>query len=94
VAVARAAVDVQDALVTLLRRAPYLEVQEVIDDFVGPVLGDLLAHLAVVLVPFRPGQVIARELVVISEPTRTPCQLVLPFDRDRWSLGRPALSDS
>src|SRR4030095_11533743 len=66
VAVVRSRVDVEDLLVALLGRAPDLQVHEVVDDGVGPVLRDLLRHLAVVLVALRPGEVIALELIVLE----------------------------
>src|SRR2546428_4225374 len=66
VAVAGAAMDVEDLLVALLGRARNLKVHEVVDDGVGAVLRDLLAHLAVVLVALRLREMVALELIVIE----------------------------
>src|SRR5438876_3637685 len=66
VAVAGAAMDVEDLLVALLGRARDLKVHEVVDDGVGAVLRDLLAHLAVVLVALRLREMVALEVVVIE----------------------------
>src|SRR5262249_18630567 len=66
VVVADAAADVEDLLVALLRRAPNLKIHEEVDDLVGAVGGDLLGHLAVVLVALRPGEVVVVEAIVVE----------------------------
>src|SRR2546428_633510 len=66
VAVAGAAMDAEDLLVALRGRARDLKVHEVVDDGVGAVLRDLLAHLAVVLVALRLREMVALEVIVIE----------------------------
>src|SRR2546422_10821597 len=65
--VADATPDVEDLLVALLGRAPDLEVHEVLDDLVGPVLLDLLGHLLVVLVALGLREVVVLEVVVVED---------------------------
>src|SRR5439155_1709041 len=65
--VADAAPHVENLLVALLRRAPDLEVHEVLDHLVGAVLRDLLGHLAVVLVALGLREVVALEVVVVED---------------------------
>src|SRR5256886_7394435 len=65
--VADATSDVEDLLVALLGRAPDLEVHEVLDHLVGPVLLDLLGHLPVILVALGLREVVVLEVVVVED---------------------------
>src|SRR3989442_3835762 len=65
--VADATPDVEDLLVALLGRAPDLEVHEVLDHLVGPVLLDLLGHLHVILVALGLREVVVLVVVVIED---------------------------
>src|SRR5439155_512433 len=51
----------------LLGRAPDLEVHEVLDHLVGPVLLDLLGHLPVILVALGLREVVVLEVVVVED---------------------------
>src|SRR2546426_11137329 len=65
--VADATPDVEDLLVALLGRAPDLEVHEVLDHLVGPVLLDLLGHLPLILVALGLREAVVLEVVVVED---------------------------